>query len=144
MALPQTVGMDPSVRNNLVASPALYWPWLPKQFSVKWLAQTKTLLLTDAGTFPWKIKFSHFALISSLVGRRCRETWVSVHPTTEQVCLAFGLYMVVVRLSRTSEVRKWRILVRVAGIIWEEIFSMRVGVFKSPVLLCNSTGGWFA
>ena len=37
--------------------------------------------------------------------------------------------MVAVRLSHTSEVRKWRILVQVAGIIWEEIPSVRVGVF---------------
>ena len=29
-----------------------------------------------------------------------------MHPTTEQECLAFGLYMVAVRLSRTSEARK--------------------------------------
>ena len=35
----------------------------------------------------------------SLVGRRCSETWGSVHPTTEQECLAFGLYIVAVRLS---------------------------------------------
>ena len=35
----------------------------------------------------------------SLVGRRCSETWGSVHPTTEQECLAFGLYIVAGRLS---------------------------------------------
>ena len=140
MALTRTVGIDPSFRNNLIASPAWYWPWLLKQSGVKWLAQTTTLLLSEAGTFPWKIKFSHFALISSLVWRRCREIWVSVHPTTEQQCLAFGLYTVAVRLSHTSEVRKWRILLQVAGVIWEELSSLRVGVFKSPVLLRNSTG----
>lgn len=54
--------------------------------------------------------------------------------------MAFGLYMVAVRLSRTSEARKWRIIVQVAGVMWEEISSMRVGVFKSPALLRNSAG----
>ena len=63
-----------------------------------------------------------------------------MHPTTEQECLAFGLHMLAVRLSRTSEARKWRILLQVAGVIWEEISSVRAGVFKSPVLLRNSAG----
>ena len=39
-----------------------------------------------------------------------------MHPTTEQECLAFGLYIVAVKLSCTSEARvtQWRILVQVA------------------------------
>ena len=72
----------------------------------------------------------------SLVGRRCSETWGSVHPTTEQECLAFGLYIVAVRLSCTSEARatQWRILVQVAELVWAEIPGARAGIFKSPAL----------
>ena len=46
-----------------------------------------------------------------------------MHPTTEQECLAFGLYIVAVRLSCTSEARvtQWRILVQVAELVWAEI-----------------------
>ena len=65
-----------------------------------------------------------------------------MHPTTEHECLAFGLYTVAVRLSHTSEARKWRILLQVAGVIWEEISSLRVGVFKSPALLRNPNGSF--
>ena len=54
--------------------------------------------------------------------------------------MAFGLHMLAVRLSHTSEVRKRGILLQVAGVIWEEISSVRAGVFKSPVLLRNSAG----
>ena len=38
-------------------------------------------------------------------------------------CLAFGLYIVAVRLSCTSEARatQWRILVQVAELVWAEI-----------------------
>ena len=66
-----------------------------------------------------------------------------MHPTTEQECLAFGLYIVAVRLSCyygntclafglyivavrllcTSEARatQWRILVQVVELVWAEI-----------------------
>ena len=78
----------------------------------------------------------------SLVGRRCSERWGSVHPTTEQECLAFGLYIVAVRLSCTSEARatQWRILVQVAELVWAEIPGARAGIFKSPALLRNKAG----
>ena len=67
----------------------------------------------------------------SLVGRRCSKTWGSVHPTTEQECLAFGLYIVAVRLSCTSEARatQWRIFVQVAELVWVEIPGARAGIF---------------
>ena len=54
--------------------------------------------------------------------------------------MAFGLHMVAVRLSHTSEARKWRILLQVAGVIWEEISSVRAGAFKSPALLRKCAG----
>ena len=98
----------------------------------------------------------------SLVGRRCSETSGSVHPMTEQECLAFGLYIVAVRLSCnygntclvfglyivavrlscTSEARvtQWRILVQVAELVWAEIPGARAGIFKSPALLRNKAG----
>ena len=82
------------------------------------------------------------SLICWSVGRRCSETWGSVHPTTEQECLAFGLYIVAVRLSCTSEARatQWRILVQVAELVWAEIPGAREGIFKSPALLRNNMG----
>ena len=51
-------------------------------------------------------------------------------------CLAFGLYIVAVRLSCTSEARatQWRILVQVAELVWAEIPGARAGIFKSPGL----------
>ena len=77
-----------------------------------------------------------------------------MHPTTEQeclafglyivavwlscyygnTCLAFGLYIVAVRLSCTSEARatQWRILVQVAELVWAEIPGARARIFKSP------------
>ena len=54
--------------------------------------------------------------------------------------MAFGLHMVAVRLSHTSEARKWRILLQVAGVIWEEISSVRAGAFKSPALYLKCAG----
>ena len=79
-----------------------------------------------------------------------------MHPTTEQeclafglyivavrlscyygnTCLAFGLYIVAVRLSCTSEARatQWRILVQVAELVWAEIPGARARIFKSPAL----------
>ena len=90
------------------------------------------------------------------------ETWGSVHPTTEQECLAFGLYIVAVRLSCyygntcfafglyivavrlscTSEARatQWQILVQVAELVWSEIPGARAGIFKSPGLLRHNPG----
>ena len=66
-----------------------------------------------------------------------------MHPTTEQECLAFGLYIIAVRLSCTSEARatQWRILVQVAELVWAEIPGARAGIFKSPALLRNKAGG---
>ena len=85
-----------------------------------------------------------------------------MHPTTEQeclafglyivavrlscyygnTCLAFGLYIVAVRLSCTSEARatQWRILVQVAELVWAEIPGARAGIFKSPALLRHKAG----
>ena len=65
-----------------------------------------------------------------------------MHPTTEQECLAFGLYIVVVRLSCTSEARaaQWRILIQVAELVWAEIPGARAGIFKSPGLLRHNPG----
>ena len=82
-----------------------------------------------------------------------------MHPTTEQeclafglyivavrlscyygnTCLAFGLYIVAVRLSCTSEARatQWRILVQVAELVWAEIPGARARIFKSPA--CDVT-----
>ena len=62
-----------------------------------------------------------------------------MHPTTEQECLAFGLYIVAVRLSCTSEARatQWRITVQVAELVWAEIPGARAGIFKSPALCGN-------
>ena len=65
-----------------------------------------------------------------------------MHPTTEQECLAFGLYIVAVRLSCTSDARatQWRILVQVAELVWAEIPGARAGIFKSPGLLWHNPG----
>ncbi len=89
VAEPRRVGTDPDFIFRRSARPALYWPKLRKESSVKCLAQTYKTLGRCVGALPEKIKWTHSFFIGSDEGTTKILRCSFVHPNTEQLpCFA--------------------------------------------------------